>query len=85
MFDDVYQFLISALEDMNYDTSEVSADTSLGPAGLDLESLCVADISLQVEDTFGIRFDDDETERLALMTVGALAEEIVTRVAAAAA
>jgi acyl carrier protein len=85
MFTEVFQFLTAALKDMNYDVSSVTPETPLGPAGLDLESLSVAEIALQVEDTYGLRFDEDETEQLALMTVGELAHEIVGRAAKASA
>lgn len=83
MFADVFRFLTDALKDMNYEVSSVTPETPLGPAGLDLESLSVAEIAIQVEDTYGIRFDEDETEQLSLMTVGGLANEIVRRSAMA--
>lgn len=81
----VYEFLIDAFGKMNYDVSDVTPDTALGAAGLDLESLAVADVAIQIEDTFGVKFDEDEAERLAMMTVGDLANEVSTRAAAASA
>ena len=42
----------------------------LGPAGADLESLALAELAVRVEDRFGVKFDDDESEMLAGMTVG---------------
>ena len=78
--DEVTRFIIDALSNMNHDMSEVTADSSLGPAGLDLESLSVAEIAVQVEDTYGVRFTEDDMEGLALMSISDLADEILKRV-----
>jgi acyl carrier protein len=82
MKDDVRAFVIAQLQDMNYDTEGIDDDTTLGPAGVDLESLALADLSVRVEDRFGVRFSDDESEQLALMTVGEFTTEVAGRVAA---
>jgi acyl carrier protein len=82
---EVEKFIIEALANMNYDVSEVTGDTPLGPAGLDLESLSVAEIAIQVEDTYGVKFEEDEMESVALFTVAGLVKEIVDRASAAAA
>ncbi|MEU3413178.1 MULTISPECIES: phosphopantetheine-binding protein [unclassified Streptomyces] len=82
---EVEKFIIEALQNMNYDVSEVTGDTPLGPAGLDLESLSVAEIAIQVEDTYGVKFEEDEMETVALLTVSGLVKEIVDRASAAAA
>ncbi|MGV9269030.1 acyl carrier protein [Kitasatospora sp. NPDC003701] len=79
MSNDINTFIVASLAEMNYDVSEITDDTPLGPAGLDLESLALAEIAVQVEDTFGVRIDEDETEQLALMTLGELAAEIARR------
>ena len=81
MKDEVRAFVIAQLQDMNYDTDGVDDDTTLGPAGVDLESLALADLSVRVEDRFGVRFSDDESEQLALMTVGEFTTEVAGRVA----
>ncbi|TCO13133.1 acyl carrier protein [Kribbella antiqua] len=81
MKDEVRAFVIAQLQDMNYDTEGVDDDTTLGPAGVDLESLALADLSVRVEDRFGVRFSDDESEQLALMTVGEFTTEVAGRVA----
>jgi acyl carrier protein len=80
----VETFVIEALKNMNYDVTEVTGDTPLGPAGLDLESLSVAEIAIQVEDEYGVKFEEDEMETVALLTVAGLAKEITDRTAAAA-
>jgi acyl carrier protein len=81
---EVHQFVIEALKNMNYDVADVTGDTPLGPAGLDMESLSLAEIAIQVEDTYGVKFDEDEMESVALMTVAGLVKEIVERAAPAA-
>lgn len=83
MEEEIRQFVVGALADMNYDVSEVTGDTDLGPAGLDLESLAVADLAVQVEDKFGVKFTDEDTEQLALMTLDEFAAEVAKRCAIA--
>ena len=80
---DVRAFVLETLTDMNYDTAEVDDDTTLGPAGVDLESLALADLAIRVEDRYGVKFADDETETLALMTVGEFTEAVAQRLAKA--
>jgi acyl carrier protein len=82
MEDEVRQFVVAALDAMNYDVSDVSGDTDLGPAGLDLESLAVAELAVQVEDKFGVKFTDADTETLALMTLDEFSAEVAKRIAA---
>ncbi|MCZ4097996.1 acyl carrier protein [Streptomyces sp. SID13666] len=83
MKDDIRQFLISALIKMKYDPETVSGSSSLGPAGIDLDSLGVADLVMQLEDRFGVQIDEDESERFAMMTIDQIAEESASRLQAA--
>ena len=84
MQDRIREFVLAALAEMHYDVSEVTGDTDLGPAGLDLESLALADLSVQVEDEYGIKFDLDEMESTALMTLDQFTADVAARIAAAA-
>ncbi|WP_229401457.1 phosphopantetheine-binding protein [Micromonospora okii] len=84
MRDEVRAFVISQLADMNYDVDDIDDDTTLGPSGVDLESLALADLAVRVEDHYGLKFADDESEKLALMTVGEFTTMIADRVAATA-
>ncbi|MDX6263496.1 MAG: acyl carrier protein [Kribbellaceae bacterium] len=77
----VREFVLAQLQDMNYDIAGIDDQTTLGPAGVDLESLALADLSVRVEDKFGVRFSDDESEELALMTVGEFTNAVASRVA----
>ncbi|MER7003912.1 acyl carrier protein [Dactylosporangium sp. NPDC000555] len=81
---EIRQFLLDSLTEMNYSTDDVDDDTALGPAGADLESLSLAELAVRVEDRFGVRFDDDEAEKLAGMTVGEFIAAVSERRAAAA-
>src|SRR5438067_5436172 len=56
MHDEVRAFVISSLKDMNYDVEGVDDATTLGPAGLDLESLALSDLLMRAEDEYHIRF-----------------------------
>ncbi|GAB4053685.1 MULTISPECIES: acyl carrier protein [Catellatospora] len=79
MSTDVRQFIIDAIADMNYPIDDVDADTPLGSAGVDLESLAVAELAVRVEDTYGVKFSDEEAEQMAAWTVGEFAEAIRER------
>ncbi|OWU96212.1 MULTISPECIES: acyl carrier protein [Micromonospora] len=83
MRDEVRTFVIDQLRDMNYDVDGIDDDTTLGPSGVDLESLALSDLSVRVEDRYGLRFADDESEKLALMTVGEFTTMVADRVAGA--
>jgi acyl carrier protein len=80
----VREFVISAVRDMNYDVSQITGDTDLGPAGLDLESLALAELAVQVEDEFGVRFDTDDMETTALMTLDEFVAEITRQLSGTA-
>jgi acyl carrier protein len=79
---DVRQFVIEAIAAMNYPVDDVNADTPLGSACIDLESLAVAELAVRVEDEFGVKFADEEAEEMAGMTVGEFANAILARSAA---
>lgn len=81
MITEVRQFIIDALEKMQFDVSQVTGATSLGPADLDLESLAVADLAVQIEDAYGVQIDEDEMERVAMMTIDEIATEVAGRAA----
>lgn len=80
MRDEIRAFVISSLKDMNYDVEGVDDATTLGPAGLDLESLALSDLLMRTEDEYSIRFAEEESEELALMNVGEFTDAVVQRV-----
>jgi acyl carrier protein len=83
MIDEVRQFVLDSLTDMNYSTEGIDDGTELGPAGADLESLALAELAVRVEDKFGVKFDDDEAEQLAGMTVGEFCQTVASRIPSA--
>ncbi|MFL6141271.1 MAG: phosphopantetheine-binding protein [Labedaea sp.] len=85
MTDEIRQFLLESLTEMKYATDDVDDDTVLGPAGVDLESLALAELAMRVEDQYGVRFDEDEAETFAAMTVGEFCAAVSHRAQAASA
>jgi acyl carrier protein len=83
MMDEIRQFVLDSLTDMNYSIDGIDDDTVLGPAGADLESLALAELAVRVEDRFGVKFDDDESEALAGMTVGEFCRAVLPRLQSA--
>ena len=79
-FEEIRQFVLDALTDMNYSTDGIDNDTTFGPAGADLESLALAELAVRVEDRFGVKFGEDEGEALAGMTVAEFCHTVVPRV-----
>ena len=85
MIDEIRKFVLDSLTDMNYSIEDIDDDTTLGPAGADLESLALAELAVRVEDHFGVQFGDDESEALAGMTVGEFCATVEQRITSAAA
>lgn len=81
---DIRQFVINALNEMNYDVSDITGDTDLGPGGLDVASLSLAELALYIEDEYKVKFNDDEVDVLSRMTLDEFATLVAGRVAAIA-
>lgn len=79
MSDEVRQFVVQALREMNYEVDGVTDDTPLGEGGVDLESLAIAELGLRVEEEYGVTFTDEENEQLLQMTVGEFVAEVEGR------
>ena len=79
MKDQVYEFVLGVLQEMDYSTKGVDLATTLGPAGVDMESLELAELGVRVEDRFGVRFVADEAEELASLTIGDFADLVIQR------
>ena len=61
MNSEIRQFVLDSLREMNYDVDGIDDDTTLGPAGADLESLALAELAVRVEDRYGVKFSDEES------------------------
>ncbi|KOX21749.1 phosphopantetheine-binding-protein [Saccharothrix sp. NRRL B-16348] len=82
---EIRDFLLESLAEMKYSTDEIGEDTVLGPAGADLESLALAELALRVEDEYGVRFEADEAEAFAGLTVGEFCAVVAQRISTSAA
>ena len=85
MIDKIRQFVLDSLRDMNYSIDDIDDDTVLGPAGADVESIALAELEVRVEDEFGVKFDEAESELLTGMTVGEFCRGVELRVQPASA
>jgi acyl carrier protein len=74
--EEVTAFTIKSLEEMNLDVESAGLETMIGPSGLDLDSLAVAELAARLEDSFGVSFPEDEVEQLAIMTLGEFADMV---------
>jgi acyl carrier protein len=83
MTDEIRQFVLESLTEMNYSIEDVDDDTVLGPAGVDLESLAFAELAVRIEDRFGVKFDEDDAEAMAGMTVGEFCQSLLPRIQSA--
>ncbi|HEY7142774.1 MAG TPA: hypothetical protein VH637_00875 [Streptosporangiaceae bacterium] len=79
MIDSIRQFIFESLIEMNCDVEGISDNTQLGPRGADLASLSLAELALRVEDQYGLKFGEEETEKLAGMTVGEFCAVVAQR------
>ncbi|NJP43946.1 phosphopantetheine-binding protein [Actinacidiphila epipremni] len=85
VFETVRDAVKTALLEMDYDISELADDMVLGPAGLDLESLAVAELAVHIEDDFGVKFADEELPGMADLTLDEFSALVVERMGATSA
>ncbi|MEU5365705.1 acyl carrier protein [Streptomyces sp. NPDC005925] len=81
----VRAFVVNTLEAMNLDTSDVTDSTPIGDGGMELESLTTAELVMQVEEEYGVKFSDDDVEGMQTMTVGDFVAEVERRLTQVAA
>lgn len=79
MIDSIRQFILASLVEMDCDISGIDDNSQLGPRGADLSSLSLAELALRVEDEYGLQFGEEETEKLAGLTVGAFCALVAER------
>lgn len=78
--DQVRAFVLQSLTVMNVSIDDIEDDTVLGPVGADLDSLALAELAVRVEDQYGVKFSDDESEQLAAFTVREFCDFVASRV-----
>lgn len=79
MIDTIRQFIFDSLQEMDCDIDDLDENSQLGPRGADLSSLSLAELALRVEDEYGIRFGEEETEKLAGLTVAQFCAVVAER------
>jgi acyl carrier protein len=77
--EEVISFAIKSLEEMNFDVEGVGPEMTIGPTGVDIDSLGFAELVARFEDHFGASFPDDEVEQLAIMTLGEISDTVAQR------
>lgn len=79
----IRESMITALREMNYDTSQITGQTVLGPEGLDLESLAVAELAVRLQDQYGVKLQEEEMFELAGASLDEMAAVIDSRIGGA--
>ncbi len=82
MIDSIRQFVLDSLVEMDCDIEGIDDSSQLGPRGADLSSLSLAELALRVEDEYGLKFGEEETEKLANLTVGDFCALVAERIQA---
>jgi acyl carrier protein len=77
--EEIVAFTLKSLEEMNLEVEDANLETMIGPSGLDLDSLAVAELAARLEDSYGVSFPEDEVEQLAIMTLGEFADTVAQR------
>ncbi|MCP3760323.1 acyl carrier protein [Streptomyces sp. TBY4] len=75
----VRAFVVNTLETMNLDTAGVTDATPIGDDGLELESLTIAELVMQVEEEYGVKFTDEDVEALQTLTIGEFTAQVEQR------
>lgn len=79
MSSDLREVMRKALASMHFQVDTLTDETPLGDGGLELESLSLAELVMQLDEEYGIEFSDDEMESLTTMTFGEFAAEAERR------
>lgn len=83
--DEIRQFVLTTVsKDMNHplDYAEVGEDSPLGSGGLDLDSLGLIELTIRLEQRFGVQFPETDIEPFGAMTLHDLVLDLLGRGAA---
>lgn len=78
----VREFVIRVIVDemsLDFDPAAITDDMSLGPDGLDLESLAFVELTVALENEYGLSVPDGELDDLAKLPLGAFVADVVGR------
>jgi acyl carrier protein len=78
----IREAIVTMLREMQYDVPDDAGSMALGPEGLDLESLAVAELAVRIEDQYGVRFGEEEATGARAMTIDEFVAIVADRVEA---
>ncbi|MEU8622540.1 phosphopantetheine-binding protein [Streptomyces sp. NPDC048623] len=81
MQEEIQDFVLAVMRDViNIPVPEgADADTPLGPDGLELESLPMIELLLQLEGEYGIELPEEDVDPETVRTLGQLVQVVVDR------
>ena len=77
MKDEIKEYILSVLINefnLPIERETVTDKTELGPSGLNLESLTFVELAFRLEDKYGISIPEDDYDKIATFTTGALVD-----------
>ncbi|WP_033289892.1 acyl carrier protein [Amycolatopsis jejuensis] len=83
---EIREFVLTTLaKDMNHPVPEGSAgdDSPMGAGGIDLDSLSLIELTIRLEQRFGVEFPETSIEPFGAMTLQELVADLVQRGASA--
>lgn len=83
---EIREFVLTTLaKDMNHPVpgEEITDDSPMGAGGLDLDSLSLIELTIRLEQRFGVEFPETSIEPFGAMTLKELVVDLVGRGAAA--
>ncbi|MFB8765387.1 phosphopantetheine-binding protein [Nocardiopsis alba] len=80
MYDEMREFVIGALEEMSFPTDDLADDSLLGPDDLGMDSLAFAEVIVQVEERYDVRFGQDEAGGPTDISLASFVERLVKSV-----
>ncbi|MFF7069323.1 phosphopantetheine-binding protein [Streptomyces pseudovenezuelae] len=81
MNEEIRDFVLAVVRDViNLPVPEgADADTPLGPDGLELESLAMIELLLQLEGEYGVELPEEDVDPESVRTLGQLVQVVVDR------
>lgn len=78
VYDDMRDFVVKALDEMSFPVEGITDDTNIGPEGVGMDSLAFAEVIVQVEEAYGVRFDPEEASGSTDISLGGFAKRLVS-------
>jgi acyl carrier protein len=78
ILEDVKSLIISSVNLMHVDASQITAVTSLGPGGLNLDSIDALEVIIVLEKRFGFKIENSDEWRKHFTTLGSVVDFVQT-------